>query len=312
MLFHGKPPIAKNPIDFGDYLEDFDIAKFVYKDKRKAFDKLFARDPAFLADLSAAVFAILARSGYTHKDVYQKLLECCRDIIIAEGFSEIDEDEMKILLRPTADEGIPNNVLVAGCQNNEMLKRRVEKAAQFVSNLGYNCTVIFSGRNPDPSGKTTVKILDESRRMRVQFRELLRHNNNTPLPRMHDLVPEERSSTTQTNISQLFQQNLLSQTKHNNLIVISSTFHLIRLAREIKTQLVTPKHGRRIAQLLLIGAEDPQHTFYVQDAPYFKLMMFDVFEHLMRIGSTKDLKTFERRKVRNQGQSGEKKQGKRR
>lgn len=287
MLFHGKPPIAQNPIDFGNYLRDFDLAQFVYKDKKDAFDDLFSRDLVFLADLSAAVFAILARSGYTHKDVYQRLLECCRDIIIAEGFSEIDDDEMHILLRPTASEGIPNNVVVAGCQSNEMLTRRVERAAKFVCNLGYNCNVIFSGKNPDPSGASAVAILDESRRMRVQFREFLKENNNTPLPRMHDLGGEEKSSTTQTNILQLFKGNYLSQTKHNNLIIVSSTFHLIRLARELKKQLALPASNDRIAQVILIGAEDPTHKFMVQDAPYFKLMMFEVFHYLLGIAGAR-------------------------
>lgn len=281
MYFHAEPPIVANPIEFDNYLSDFHFAKYVYKDKSAAYEQLLSSDSGFLADLAGAVFATLCRAGYTHKDVYKRAIECCRDIIVAQGFKETDDDQARSFLRPNGSEGA-NHIVVAGCQDPEMLNRRVERAADFVTQLGYNCVVVFSGKNPDPTGTKNVRILDESQRMRVLFKELLRKNESARLPPMHDLRGEGASSTTQTNIAKFFDGEFFTRAKNNNLIIVSSTFHLIRLAREIQRELIKDANTGKVARIVLVGAESPTHFFTVQDAGYLKLMMFDVFHYLLR------------------------------
>jgi hypothetical protein len=271
-------------IDFRFYLGQFDVPEFVHWSWKAKYDELSLAHAGFVADLEAAVFAALSRSGYVDTVVYKKAISCCRDIVIAEGFDEVDEDSAKQTLRNDAAAGFANHVLIAGCQDEEVLDRRVDKAAHFVTELSENCSVVFSGMSPDPSGATPVRIRNESVRMRSLFVEKLSSIKDAKIPRMNDLAREEKSSTTKTNMEQLFQQkNLLNQDRGNNLVIVSSTFHLIRLGREIKALLTIDKNASKVSKLFLIGAEKRNHFFYVQDAEYIKLMMFEVFHYLLTL-----------------------------
>jgi hypothetical protein len=161
-----------------------------------------------------------------------------------------------------------------------MLERRVVSAVDFVSQLDYNCEVVFSGKSPDPSGRREVKIQDESMRMLNLFKSHLAKRDHAKLPPLHPLRQEDGSSTTKTNVSRVFAE-ILTQRTNINLIVVSSTFHLIRLSQELKRNIAKEDYADLISNVVLIGAEEPRHFFRVYDAPYFKLAMFDVFHYLL-------------------------------
>lgn len=284
MYFHSQIPFGTpQRIDFTRYLRDFDFEPYIYEDKRAEYAAYLATSDkfSFIADIAGAVFASLFREGYIDKDSYRHVIDCCRDIVIDLGFAETDDTNARRVLRPDGGpNGRTNFVLIAGCQDAEMLERRVVSAVDFVSQLDYNCEVIFSGKSPDPTGKRRVKIPDESMRMLNLFKSHLSKRNHAKLPLLHPLRQEDRSSTTKTNVSRVFGE-ILKQRDNINLIVVSSTFHLIRLSQEVKRNIALEENAELVSNVVLIGAEDSRDFFRVYDAPYFKLAMFDVFHYLL-------------------------------
>jgi hypothetical protein len=283
LYFHSTVPVNEYNIDFSEYSSELDVGRFIYKDKVPRYEELRGRDPKFVPDLAGAVFAAFFRAGYIQKDFFGTGIECCRDIVVSLGFKELDSASVNRHLTDRTDEPIVNHIIIAGCQNNKMLERRVSRAADFVSSLASNCVVVFSGRNPDPTGKTKVKILDESMRMRILFEQELRdRSERAQLPPMHELRVEGGSSNTTTNLSAFFAGNYLKNSVSNNLVIVSSTFHLIRLGEDLKRELSKTANAKKISQVVLVGAEEPKQFFRVQDAPYFKLLMFEVFRFLLK------------------------------
>ncbi|AXQ31515.1 hypothetical protein D0B54_23760 [Solimonas sp. K1W22B-7] len=118
--------------------------------------------------------------------------------------------------------------------------------------------------------------------MSIEFKKRLKeYNSHATLPKVHKFGFESESSTTKTNISEFFQRKYVEPSKANNLIIISSTFHLIRLAKELNKYL-SDNPDQILKNVVLVGAEDSDKQFFMTDLTYIKLMMFDVFDYLLR------------------------------
>ena len=277
-----RPFDSRGTINLGHYLRQFDFGRYVYGDKRVDFEKYLESSESFkfIADIGGAVFATLFANGYIDKNAYGNVVHCCRDIIQDLGFLETTlADAMeKMHSIGSRREQVTNLIVIAGCQDEKMLERRVESAVQFVSELKFNCEVVFSGKNSDASGRSRVQIKDESVRMEIMFRDKLNEVQNGKIPHFHRLGKEGKSTNTQSNMAEVFEEHVGKNKV--NLVIVSSTFHLIRLAQQAIAQ-VREKGGGNVQSIILIGAEKASQFFRIYDDVYFKLAMFDVFHYLL-------------------------------
>ncbi len=99
---------------------------------------------------------------------------------------------------------------------------------------------------------------------------------------MHHFDSESQSHTTKTNIHKFFDGGYVPSGRTYNLIIVSSTFHLIRLGKELKLLLRESTPHTKPAFVVLVGAEDASKRFLISDVEYIKLMMFDIFDYLVR------------------------------
>lgn len=97
------------------------------------------------------------------------------------------------------------------------------------------------------------------------------------------IFEEKHSKTTKENIKFFFAHKFFAKTKHDNLYLylVSSTFHLLRLARECTEYLNSSSKKFGVRELVLNGADHVNKpSKHVFEPIYLKLMFFDIYFHL--------------------------------
>lgn len=276
-------------IDLRDCQKTFDFRSRVYKDHILAVKELLVEKPIVVFDLAAALVSTLYMEAYVHKKAFERALECCRKLLEDLGFQWIDIDTLTNKLRQR--EVNPRNiVLVAGCQDEQMIRRRAESAAGFCAKWNVNLEVVFSGRNPG-AGKNVID--DESQIMLNYFIQYMnRRRQIAPdlgLPKLNTTYFEDASNNTKKNVENFWEKFMLPfRAMPTNVIVVSSTFHLIRLAESLLERL--NEAACDVKNLVLVGAEEQEDEVVHEEssARYMKLMMFDVFRCLLRDATATD------------------------
>jgi DUF218 domain len=295
LYFRWNPQAPR--IDFSNHQLEFDPIPGMYLEQRQRLDRICAANLAddngkridvtrLLADFAAAVYTQLFKTGYVVKGTaFSQPLRYCRDLLLDHGFDEMPDAEISASLHTQG----PNKCLffVTGCQNELMLERRVDAAVELIARVPKNYDVVFSGGRPN---RKSARIPREHTRMEILFRQKLRAiNRKAELPPMLHTEPEEMSSTTEANIKALLDPReegkfliprSAGRDQKNTLVIVSSTFHLIRLVQALFGSEHFQKYD--FAHILLIGGEEQDHPFLWKDFPYLKLMMVDVFDHLLR------------------------------
>ncbi|MEB2308750.1 MAG: hypothetical protein OZ917_05540 [Candidatus Brocadiaceae bacterium] len=119
--------------------------------------------------------------------------------------------------------------------------------------------LVFIGYAP-PS--VTVRIPDESARMMAIYEDRLRKDDS--LNQMYKSLTtvrcftESSSKTTSENIKMFFKGGFIQQNTDYRLHLVSSTFHLLRFAKECEDYL-RDNSIENIKQIVLIGADDINH-----------------------------------------------------
>ena len=268
------------PVQFRDYHKVFNFLDWINPSKRQEFKCVLTEEPSFVADIAASVIAQLQEAGLLREDCIQKALECCHLVLIARGY----ESTYPHHLLHEGDDHTNNVMLIAGCQSRPLLKARVKKAFELWQRLQKGFTFVFSGRNPSKRqvGRK-LRILNEAREMENYFYSLLEQPNVNQLTytaRRIDL--DEESYSTATNIKEFLDGDFLSRKKVNHVYIVSSSFHLIRLAQTLESAIQPRENGPQIDKVILVGAEDPDIASNVAHLPnYVKSMMHDVFEFLL-------------------------------
>jgi hypothetical protein len=97
---------------------------------------------------------------------------------------------------------------------------------------------------------------------------------------------EQSSRTTRENIDEfLGSSRYLDPRGEQNVVIISSTFHLIRIAEHIRDCVDKEKFELKkfVNKFILIGSENQVNTLGIypmdpiHDYPYMKLMLFDLY-----------------------------------
>jgi hypothetical protein len=283
--------VAKR-IDFDQHDRCFALSRYIHGDKRQAYIDRLEGDRAFTADLAASVAAGIMMSGYADWEHFcENQIRLCRDSIIDIGFSEIDERNALELLRTSG--GRPRTVaMVAGCQDERMLGRRIARLATFAIDMhkqSASFDLVFSGRCPESQ---TVRIPNEAIRMESMYKAAVGEVDSKLVDaiRFQRIDGEGRSQNTEQNIEELFKHHLPH--KSQNLVVISSTFHLIRIGRKLSACFKDESYQfqSKINHLVLVGAEDLESAkkMRVTDIEYLKLMMFDLYWMHLKALPTRD------------------------
>ncbi len=285
-------------LSLNGYVSNLDFGELILGEHRGKFRSI---DETALADFIAATIAHLHERGFLTNAFVKQHLACCRDIMLTEGYREsfIGEGALERLVQ---DETVKNVIVIAGCQTEKLLTNRAAATAILIEAIIRftrhkpampKPLVVFSGAATDQQREITIP--DESVRMHKQFLSIIRKSLNVStqeLKQMVDIHKESRSRNTAQNI----RYTLTGFAGHHarcsiNLFVISSNFHLPRLADITASQLDDPtiagllaRQGIAIDSLWFMGAESEENDNTIYHRAYVKAMFYEVYHYLLAHG----------------------------
>ena len=169
-----------------------------------------------------------------------------------------------------------------GAQTPDILSSRIKAGVDALAELdATEATIVFSGKNPGDAefGKTQTPNeaveLEHLFWKAVDSHPILKRRRNK-----WEIKLENKSSNSRSNLQYTLTVECLKEPTW--LYLVSSTFHLPRLAR-LSERHIEENGLDEIKQIILVGAErrvewDP----VVKTPPYLKWMMFVVYEHVLR------------------------------
>jgi DUF218 domain len=289
VLFVASTANQRLDIIHDEYAECFDLSDRIYTDKRPEWNDLFDKNRMLASDIAASVATALFRGGFMKNQHFvERMLRCCANTVSALGFDEIEKQSFIHAMHAAE----ANVVLVLGCQDERMLQRRVDRLVELAMHTSSPFAIVFSGYNP---GTPTVRIKDESTRMRILFENAMERRFRERGLKAKDyetiMLPqrsEQNSRNTKQNLDEFLGRNYLNANLKQNVVVISSTFHLIRIAEYFSGCVAGNLHNikKMVSRVLLVGAEKGVDEFLneggetpirVHDHEFVKLMMFDLF-----------------------------------
>lgn len=229
-----------------------------------------------LSDLLACLVASYLVNGQLDTDYFlRNCMRSCRDIIFSFGFRA----ENEALAMRAIEEYEHINSIVFGYQDERALRRRIDAFVHVAKKIGQTQKVIFSGAY---SAATAIRIPDEATEMRNMFDSECKRQKEFD-PRNIRFEKESASKDTIANLKNcVYGQFLASGSgvkSKQTLVLISSTFHLIRISEQVMDILKTADNPllKNVTEIFLVGAEDELLSLKVTDQEYVKNMMFDIF-----------------------------------
>lgn len=279
-----KPATAAPKQNLAEYIERFSFLKHVYYDKASQLKLLIDVDRALVADLVAAV---ITQHIVQHADVamIRDGLRCARDILLSEGYLETDLEALHNKVRE--GQSSEHIVVIPGCQSDTILEHRVEAALRVIEQLRTHVHVIFVGARP---AQTAVRIPDESKRMKNLFESRQSLMQDPKMVKTVRTFRENVSTNTEQNIRNFFKLGFVDAGKDREgkeptkytVYVVSSTFHLIRIARVFQQCISSPDYKNTIQRVAFCGADPVNVLNKASQLPeYVKLMFFDIINHLL-------------------------------
>jgi hypothetical protein len=286
---------------FLKYFSIFNFQEKIYKDKKLFFKNIHNKDITLVPDLAAAICSQLFKSGLFSIKAINNGMEYIRDIIQNQNYEFISDETLLAKLVKHSTGKVNNLIYVAGCQNESMLKQRVKKAAQFAYSMtkvfDEKIPIVFSGRNPTIDNTSSFTIPNESSLMDILFTQFLEEimaadgkefDPDLKFSRMETIM-ENNSNTTRENIRRMFigdisqgvQRHFLSTERGNNIILVSSSFHLIRLVKELELYRYKNEIQYSLENIVLVGSEKLIPEINIEDDGYIKLMFFEIFDHIL-------------------------------
>lgn len=268
---------------FQPYFRGFSFTDSIQEDKLSLIQDLYQQYPnsRLLPDIASSVIKHLFADGFINKDKFKRILECLITIITDQGYKELTGSDLSNLLNVPKNQ-VHNVMIIAGCQDSPMLDSRVETAVEIAATYPNNMYVVASGAKPD-KGKPS-QIDNESARIINLFETGInkRIQDKSKQPRI-DVLPENKSVDTKDNVAKFFEGGFLKPEIDNQIIVVSSTSHLIRLSRNIEKYLNDPDilTKARISNIILVGAEGFEKVFYIDNDHLFKHMLLEIYDYMI-------------------------------
>jgi hypothetical protein len=278
------------------------FAPLLSRDHRQTFDpsKPIPTSQPF-ADIIASAYAHIITSFRPESRLLREGLLTCEQVMQDLGYQLTTE-----IRDVTQDHhGCRAALLVPGCQSHLLIKPRAVVGAEVYHRLmtdGIPTKCLLSGARPNWA---KVTIWNESVVMRRHFTQFLAKLEGKRLEELgilrtvfaNDVNLDGISERTQANVSE-FMKKVIEQKEGSGekplqiICVVSSTFHLIRLAGFLEIALrkyweqSNPPEG---LELVLIGAETDEHvdsegSAIVADRDYVKPLFFEVINYLIQTG----------------------------
>lgn len=229
-----------------------------------------------IADAGAAAITQAYRTANLSDEYVNKLLEYCHAAVQSIGYKTETIEEVAKAISGSER----NMMLVLGCQTLKMLCARVNAGIEVVRRIGGPFEVVFVGCNPTPNA--TASIVNEAREMQVYFKSLIADDSLLSSRIGVKSWTEPASTDTKGNIKQFIDSGLLNGANNQRVLLVSSTFHLMRIAVELELyqEVMAQKNVRSI---VLVGSESPYAKDQVKALPpYIKQLAFEVFYDIFK------------------------------
>ena len=274
----GHEPTPKIEIKEGAWEYFFQISATIHSDKSAEFRGNLADHGTrvAIADIVAAAVASLYRAGKLSNREISGMLDLCSDSLSNHQFRSLPLEEMRNHLFKVQDAF----VVVLGCQNLNVLNRRACAAVKFCIDIGKSMTLVLSGLRP-PHGK--IRTRHEYLKMReyvdAEFRR--RGAEILKVPSIIHIVDEDKSSDTRQNLRNVLSHASLQGKNTSALVVVSSTFHLMQIAKILNGYIEKNDFGikDRFSFVGLVGADKTEDAaaFTTHDWQYVKQLAFQLF-----------------------------------
>ena len=234
------------------------------------------------ADTAASAITQTHSLGALNPQFVNKLLAYCHNAIQGCGYElEVMHGVSRLLT-----EGGRNIMLVLGCQTLQLLHARVDAALGALRALPDHFQVVFAGSNPT-GGAGPSAITNEAKEMRSYFDSCLQRDTNGLITRLGlEQWVEPESADTKGNVRQFLGSPVLDTNEPKRVFLVSSTFHLMRIAVEIEAH-VGALRDKQVTQLVLLGSEDIYDQAPTKLLPeYVKSLAFEVFFDMLKSSGT--------------------------
>lgn len=269
-------------INLEPYFELLQFTRALDFAQREYVEKIASERPVALADLLAALTYKLFDTGNIKRDFFvEKCLRGCDAILENEGFDIIDINDIFEVTRQAAH----CLVIAPGCQTDELLMSRIratEEICYQIVSMRKQVHLFFSGKNPGQRAGISPSILNEAQTMNMWFWDLWERRQQVgDFRRLVNiqLLIEDGSKTSIENIKRLLALSQRQLLEGSNVFIVSSTFHLIRLAQALERELET-NPSFSVPNLILVGSEVGATNISMHKT-YVKSMVFNLYRYLI-------------------------------
>lgn len=280
-LFSADPRISRQAESRVDFERNvalrFDFLRHLHKDMQPVVARLLrSKHRGRVADLAASVMTIIGESHAASLDLDTDTERYFRDVLVDQGFHPIT-DERIVKLSATVPDDSLSRVLLAGCQNEEILGARVARCVDVAARLTSPTEIVFSGRNP--GGQAAYLTVDEAAWMEQRFFELTRDD-----PRF-DRKPvttrlETQSRRSEENVINFFEQPPCSTAARvAHVYLVSSMSHVSRLARIAATYI--REKSLAVEQLIVVGSGLAENATPEARTKYLKSAAYEMYSDLL-------------------------------
>ena len=288
-------------VDFSEFLDMFCFWPHVYFDKKARFRQAFnplrgpfdamelntideirkAQDELYyVADMAASAIAQLSAAQLLTSGLVEKALTFCEQALVNRGYEQITQYG----LRRIGKNDEKTVMFVPGCQNRSLLQQRCRKVAQVAVEVPVDMEVVFSGANVAAiRSEKEASVVDEAGEMSVWFERYYEEHSAGHEGFNHRSLLEKSSQRTTENVANLFKGPFFAEDRLNRVYVVSSSFHLLRIADALdKNSGANP--NKKLESIVLIGSERgyrPEPVALM--SAYVKGLFFEVYRNVLSV-----------------------------
>lgn len=266
---------------FSSLREEFNFIERIFIKNQKIFKSLESEAISFFADLTAALSARLLEKKYLKEELLEQGLILVRKRIQSLGYDQTNEKDW------FSDTKTKNQIIIVfGCQGEEMLRKRVVAAGEFIKTIPQNISIdlIFSGDKP--SRRKGIEIQNESKLMKSIFYEKFPNFDQGRHFEQHVLVKsEKKSKKTEDNVVEFFKQYKDLMNNPVDIFLVSSNFHLVRIGEIFESTLKKLEKSNNkkypVKSIFLVGSEklhEPEGI--TRNVKYAKQLFYHMYKFI--------------------------------
>lgn len=261
---------AAGRVKFDSSIEGLRFAHNIHADHSSTLARLGKDNPEFLADVAnAATTRVIsqvkeldyAKGGVpSTRDLIRGALHCCQSVVGTMGFERSNTHRLQA---QSFEWNKGNALLVAGCQTRSILENRLDKAIEVLRaapSLGKWNVFVPSGDRPRRTNSNYPLTFPAEKEYMLDYVEQRLTDSEWSQLRevlVKDIRPQHERTKTRDNIEELLDHiDTLKTFKSYNIFIVSSSFHLVRIARELRAVLESDTKRPPIDSVVLVGAED--------------------------------------------------------